>query len=589
MKFSRIAPIVLILTSVSILASSCASKQNTTTASETQIVTVQRGDLSLDITAVGNLALSLKEDLAFEIPGTVEEVLVKEGDSVKEGQVLARLDTSEWDKQLTTLERAVTAAERKVTTAQNGLRDDQIAAITAQNTVTSNEFALRQAQLDLQTAQDALEQIADVKVVQDKIDNAEQTLNIAKGVLSGNYSIGMPASLDSYWANLMQLAQTELTQLNKEKQDLLAGTSLTASDSEAVALDIAKKQLAIEQKQLGITQAKLNLQKTNNALADARNKIAPDQEDIQSVQEDLKTAQNNLDDAEKNSPEVKAPFAGFITNVNVEGGDEVTKGKVAVTIADPNKFEATLLVSETNIPKIKLGGTASVELQAVSGVSLSANITYIAPTATVQSGVVNYRVKVELQSLQAGTQVQQRVSTRVTSGNASSGIPFATGGQASGSANLTQTPGGGFGRGGTGFRSANLTQEQINQAQQRLQALAGQAGAQTQTTATSTADIRLAEGMTATVTIPVESRTNVVLVRNRAISRSGGQTVVKVTKDGVIESRSITTGLSNGTNTEVVSGLSEGEQVVIPQTTTTTTTNTQQRQQPIMIPGLGGR
>ena len=65
---------------------------------ERQVVTVQRGNLVIDITAVGNLALSCTEDLAFEIAGTVEEVLVEEADSVEEGQVLAKLDIEEWEE-----------------------------------------------------------------------------------------------------------------------------------------------------------------------------------------------------------------------------------------------------------------------------------------------------------------------------------------------------------------------------------------------------------------------------------------------------------------------------------------------------------
>ncbi|GAH08417.1 unnamed protein product, partial [marine sediment metagenome] len=59
---------------------------------EEQLVAVQRGDLTIDITAVGNLAFACKEELTFEVSGTVGEVLVEVGDSVEEGQVLANLD-----------------------------------------------------------------------------------------------------------------------------------------------------------------------------------------------------------------------------------------------------------------------------------------------------------------------------------------------------------------------------------------------------------------------------------------------------------------------------------------------------------------
>ena len=73
---------------------------------EFQPATVQRGDITIDITAAGNLALSRTEDLAVDLfygqsgasgtKGTIGEVLVEEGDSVTEGQVLVTIDREEW-------------------------------------------------------------------------------------------------------------------------------------------------------------------------------------------------------------------------------------------------------------------------------------------------------------------------------------------------------------------------------------------------------------------------------------------------------------------------------------------------------------
>jgi len=560
MKLSRIIAIVLILGGISTLFLSCAPRPASTSTTQTQIVTIQRGNLSVDITAVGNLALSQKEELAFEIPGTVENVLVEVGDTVTKGQVLVTLDTTAWDTTLTTLERAVTSAERTVTQKQISLRNAQNAIVTAQNTVTSKEFALRSAQFDLQTAQDAVTQIAEIKRLQDIIDEQTDAINTLSGALRSN-------------------AQVQLTQSKKDLQAILAGSSTTVSSN--VALDVAKKQLTVEQKQLGIKQAQLDLDNAKLAVDDAKNAIAPAQVDVQNAQDDLKTAQKNLSDAKNNSPEVTAPFDGFITAISVKGGDVVQKGKVAVIVADPNKFEADLLVNETDISKVRLGAIASVTLQAVQGVTLTANITHIAPTATNQQGVVNYKVTVGIQPLELAVQAQRQSSANATTGIAPSGIPF--------------------GQGGPGFGGGNLTQEQITQAiQQRQQTLAGQAGGLTQippalssrlaqTTATSAANIKLADGMTVTVSLPVESRTNVILAPNGAITTRGGQTSVKIAKaDGTTEDRVIQTGISDYQYTEVTSGLNEGEKVTVTKTTTTsTTTTTRQTTTPVRIPGVG--
>jgi hypothetical protein len=79
------------------------------------------------------------------------------------------------------------------------------------------------------------------------------------------------------------------------------------------------------------------------------------------------------------------------------------------------------------------------------------------------------------------------------------------------------------------------------------------------------------------VSILVEEKNDVLMVPNGAITYQGREAYVQVVSpDGTIEQRLIQTGISDSQNTEVTSGLSEGEQVVIPQTTTTTSTTSQQ-------------
>jgi HlyD family secretion protein len=76
-------------------------------------------------------------------------------------------------------------------------------------------------------------------------------------------------------------------------------------------------------------------------------------------------------------------------------------------------------------------------------------------------------------------------------------------------------------------------------------------------------------GMTANVTIVVEQRDNILLVPNRAIKLSGRQRTVTVLKDGQPTTVNVTLGMSGDTESEVMSGLNEGDVVVIQQTTTT--------------------
>jgi RND family efflux transporter MFP subunit len=78
-------------------------------------------------------------------------------------------------------------------------------------------------------------------------------------------------------------------------------------------------------------------------------------------------------------------------------------------------------------------------------------------------------------------------------------------------------------------------------------------------------DSRIRSGMTANINIIGESKSDAIVVPERAIKRSGKGKIVRVVKEGgVIEERSVETGIrgANG-QTEVITGLSEGEIVVI--------------------------
>ena len=61
---------------------------------EQQVYTVQRGSLINEVSTNGNVLFASREALTFGTQGTLAELLVEEGDSVEEGQPLARLDAA---------------------------------------------------------------------------------------------------------------------------------------------------------------------------------------------------------------------------------------------------------------------------------------------------------------------------------------------------------------------------------------------------------------------------------------------------------------------------------------------------------------
>jgi HlyD family secretion protein len=483
-KLPKVMLIAVITAGLAAPLSGCASSSDVASAADNQVATVERGDITIDITAAGNLSYSQQEDLAFEMAGTVEEVLVAVGDSVEEGQVLATLDASAWEDNLSALEDQVTAKERSLLQAQISLKNAEVALDNAENPYS-----------------------------EDDIKEAKQNLSAAEQQLRYDLQHGPESSIAQDQQKVYQYQQT--------LDDMLAGGD--------------ENDIAVKQMQLDLAQGQL--------------------EDAEKA---LTKAQEALDDAQSESPEITAPFGGFITQVSVSGGDEVLKGTVGVQIADPTRFEVELLVSEMDIYKVKLGGDAQVTVDALEGMSLPAEVTYISPTATIQSGVVNYEVTVEVASLETIRQQQEEAM------------------QARQEEMQALSPGELPERLQAAVEQGQITQEQAEEMVQRMQQMGGVASEQMPTLIPE--DFELREGLSVTVSIVIEQASDVLLVPNQAITYRGGEAYVQVVSaDGTTEERSIQTGISDWQYTEVTEGLTEGEQVVLPQTTSTGTSTTSEQ------------
>ncbi len=389
----------------------CGSKNNST-QTPVQTATVKKGDLTVEITATGNLAMPDSVNLSFGASGKVQEVLVEMGDEVKKGQVLARLDTS-------TLEQS-----------------------------------LIQAQINLKQAQYSLEK-------------AKEPTTTA----SGDRILSAPDPLD------------------------------------------------IEIKELQLELAKMKLQE----------------------------AQRQLEEAT-----IVAPFDGLVAEVNIAPGDRVSEGTAAIRLLDPSKLEVDVVVSEMDVFQLKPGARATVQVDAVSGVTFPARVKRISPAATIQQNVVNYKVRLELLTGET-VAAQQRSPSQITLDMLPEQVRKAV-------------------------EEGRITLEQIRQwVAQRYQQAAARP-------ALSMAEFQPKEGLTVTATIFVNEKRDVLLVPNSAIVKEGGKSYVQVVNGEVTEKRQVTTGLSNWQYTEITEGVSEGEQVLIVRASTSSTpTSTQQTQRPPMM------
>lgn len=84
---------------------------------------VTRGALVVTVSATGSLQPTNKVDIGSELSGTVEAVLVDDNDPVKKGQVLARLDLSRLNDQVSRARSSLAASRARVAQAQATVKE----------------------------------------------------------------------------------------------------------------------------------------------------------------------------------------------------------------------------------------------------------------------------------------------------------------------------------------------------------------------------------------------------------------------------------------------------------------------------------
>jgi HlyD family secretion protein len=156
---------------------------------------------------------------------------------------------------------------------------------------------------------------------------------------------------------------------------------------------------------------------TKEALDTAENTVKMRQAELNSAERQIETQrlrmtqeEASLENAKLNLSKVRieSPITGIITRRNIEEGETVVigtmnnAGTVLLTVADMSVIEAEVEVDETDIPNVKLGQPAKVTIDAISGKTFTGKVTEIgnspiqAAGSTSASQATNFKVKVTL-------------------------------------------------------------------------------------------------------------------------------------------------------------------------------------------------
>lgn len=171
------------------------------------VTRVQAGELRQVLQLSGAIRAVNQAQVKAKVAGEVREVLVREGETVKAGQVVAKIDASEYQARLDQARGSLQAARAQLAIAAKSRDNNQ--ALVAKGFISQNAFDNASSQYDIARG--------NVESAQGALDVAQKALNdtvirapIAGLVASRTVQPGEKVSVDFRLLDLVDLRQMEL-------------------------------------------------------------------------------------------------------------------------------------------------------------------------------------------------------------------------------------------------------------------------------------------------------------------------------------------------------------------------------------------
>ncbi len=479
---------------------------------------------------------------------------------------------------ISTTEKAVITAGRQIDTTLASLK------VARQNYCTTNQ----NSGVDVCGADDIPLSAINIKALSDQINNVNAISN----------------DLYSLTTSLLQSDASYKNALDNHKlqKQLLDEAKVSSQES----LDIAEKRLQNKNDQntdLLAEPTTEELQQANNTLnqaqasltvANARNAedlAGLSEIDIKQLQFSIEKAKITLAEAEEtiNDLTLKAPFSGTIGSVDIVKGQNVTTNTNAFLLSNLDSISIDMNISETDLPNIKTGQFGIANFNAMPDQSYLFEISTISFIPEISQGVVSYPVKANiitrnnigsldmenlqpiLVSLGISTEERTEGNNNRTEGSGDRTELLACVEKAIGTSisnprdirNLTpeqrtQLQEAGCLNGNRSERGTNRSQQQLNSLRSLLNPTPPHIG------------------MNGSVTIITEIKLDALVIPSKSIKEEGGKSYVLLQNETskTSEKQFITTGFTDFSQTEIISGLEEGNIILIETQVVKSTTNT---------------
>lgn len=385
------------------------------TATELQTALVERGNLVASVSAAGNIAPKADIWPVFSTAGKVKAVYVQLGSGVEAGAVLMELDTTDLELDVAKARLSLVTAETQLTKLKADPLAAEVAAAqagleSARENLTKVQAGPTQAQLaaaeaDLKAAQDAYQRLLAGPTPDELTVAAADLMKAGLTVQDAQAAYDRIAYADAVGASqeAKALQQATIDYERTVANYRLTQQQATTADIETTVAQVQRAQDELDRLRNSPTPAELAEAEAQVVQAESQLETllaGPTAEDLAIAEAEVDQARLSLQQAERQLEDARlvAPFAGTVVAVNYQPGEEVSAGQPAVQVVDLSALQIELPLAEIDVARLAVGQEAEFIIDALPGVTLRGQVSYISPVATITQGVVNYPVIVEIEN-----------------------------------------------------------------------------------------------------------------------------------------------------------------------------------------------
>ena len=342
------------------------------------------------IVVSGNIELT-QVDIAFKTTGRLMELKVGEGDKVKKGDIIARLDQDQLKSQRAQQVAALASAQATLAESEASLRFQQATSVA--------DLELRRAEISAATS----------KLTELKNGSRPQEIDEAKAAVSAAQAEYDRASKD--WERAQTLYKDD--DISTSQRDDFrhrfdaASANLNQVKEHAALVTAGPRSEVIQTASADVKRAEAGLKvgEANSIETERRQQEIA----VRRAEIDRARAQIALIDSQLADTVVTSPIDGVVMVKSADEGEVLAPGTSVVTIGDIDHPWLRAYVDEKDLGRVKLGAKLKVTTDSYPGKSYEGRVTFISPEAEFTPKQIQtseervklvYRIKVEIDNRQ---------------------------------------------------------------------------------------------------------------------------------------------------------------------------------------------